>query len=109
MSVSVQPGIQLCLQFSEDEHMTEEEEDLSGKEAGVNPSFQENRLWTLDLLMDSSERRPPGRTCRGRSGLWSKRGLFWQGQERWLKNTYSWKSSWETVKQVRFTAGILLI
>lgn len=31
VSVSVQPSIQLCLQFLEEEHTTEEEEDLLGK------------------------------------------------------------------------------
>lgn len=80
-SVLVQPSIQLCLQLP-GQHMAEEGEDLLGKQIVRSPTIQGKRLQTWNLLVDSSERRACGRTCRGGSWLWSARGLFGQGQQR---------------------------
>lgn len=68
----VQAGIQLCLRLPE-QPTTEEEEELLGKQVVGNPSIQEKNVWTWNILVDSSVRRPLRRTCRGGSCLWSTR------------------------------------
>lgn len=68
----VQAGIQLCLRLPE-QPTTEEKEELLGKQVVGNPSIQEKNVWIWNILVDSSVRRPLGRTCRGGSCLWSTR------------------------------------